>query len=172
MGGCELRPDGGSSTRWRAYCVSALILTIVGGIAVSAKQTHTSDTSSKVENRTIWDRVFSEDQANRGKSGYVTACGYCHMDDLSGGGGDEPGLSPPGLAGSVFLERWRDASVAELAGTIAATMPFERPKLELETYVDIVAYLLKVNGAQPGDEQLPLDGEILNTIIITESSER
>ena len=159
-------------SRWRICFALTIALTVVGGVVVSSKQADAPAVAAETGNRTIWDGVFSDAQAERGRASYVMACGYCHMDDLSGGGGDEPGLSPPGLAGLGFLARWRDASVAELAGTIVATMPLERPKLEPQTYVDIVAYLLHANGARPGIEELPVDGERLNGIVITASANR
>jgi quinoprotein glucose dehydrogenase len=118
------------------------------------------------DQRTVWDGVFTEEQARRGKSRYESACGYCHMDDLSGGGGDEPGASPPALVGPTFLASWRNASLAELAGTIAATMPFERPKLEVQEYIDIVSYLLQANGMPAGPADLPTDAKQLKEISI------
>ena len=157
---------------WRICLALATVVTVVARVSVSSTQERAPGVAAGSEGRTIWDGVFSEAQADRGRASYVVACGYCHMDDLSGGGGDEPGLSPPGLVGSAFLARWRDASVAELVGTIVATMPLERPKLEPQTYVEIVAYLLAANGARPGIEELPVNGEKLNGIVITEMANR
>lgn len=108
----------------------------------------------QARSRTIWDGVFSQAQAERGKRSYESACGYCHRDDLSGGGGDEPGMAPPELQGASFIGRWAGASVADLLGVIATTMPFQRPKLQSEVYRDIVSYILQVNGAASGESEL------------------
>jgi mono/diheme cytochrome c family protein len=118
------------------------------------------------QSRTIWDGVFTEEQAKRGKQRYEAACAYCHMDDLSGGGGDEPGLAPPALIGPEFLAAWRDANVAQVVGTIAATMPFERAKLDRQAYVDIVSYLFQTNGFPAGAAELPVAADELKQIAI------
>ena len=159
------------------FCGATLVWVIqacgIAGVVTTAQgNTSAAVVVAQREQTTVWDGVFTDAQAKRGKTGYVIACGYCHRDDLSGGGGDEPGLAPPALAGSSFLASWRDASVAELAGTIAATMPRERPKLDAQAYIDIVSFLLKANGMPAGDWELPLDGERLKGIRITEKTNR
>jgi cytochrome c len=118
------------------------------------------------QTKTVWDGVFTEEQAQRGKKRYEAACAYCHMDDLRGGGGDEPGVAPPPLIGAEFLARWRDANVAQFVGTIAETMPFERAKLERQAYVDIVSYLLQANGVPAGGAELPQAADDLKQIAI------
>ncbi len=123
-------------------------------------------TMVKTQSRTVWDGVFTGEQAKRGRARYEVACAYCHRDDLSGGGGDEPGPSPPALKGADFLVGWSDSSLAELVGTVAATMPFERPKLEPQAYVDIVSYLLQANGMPAGTTELPAEGDKLKRIAI------
>src|SRR5215831_14015399 len=85
-------------------------LAVVGGTLISGQR---SDT------RTIWDRVFSADQAERGRGVYTKACVYCHRVDLKGG--TESGA--PGLVGPSFLNRWAEKPVSDLFAKIAQTMP-------------------------------------------------
>ena len=141
----------------------ARVVLVVLAIAVSdaATQGHQETLGS-----TIWDGVFSSAQADRGKRSYESACGYCHRDDLSGGGGDEPGIAPPELTGESFVARWSGASMAALLDLISTTMPYQRPKLQSDVYRDIVSYILRVNGAAPGEYDLPARIEDLRAITI------
>lgn len=120
--------------------------------------------------QTIWDGVYTAEQAARGHAVYRKACVYCHKVDLSGG--SESGA--PGLAGPGFLARWENKSVVELFATIVQTMPKDGrdsggdPPVEvsLEEYLDVVAYILSGNGAPEGPSELP-DDERLEQILIT-----
>lgn len=116
--------------------------------------------------RTIWDGVFSAEQAARGRQRYEVSCAYCHRDDLSGGGGDEPGAAPPALTGDDFLAAWANLDVASLIGLTSTTMPYQRPKLDPNTYRDIVSYLLQANGAPAGRAELPTEMDELKRIVI------
>jgi quinoprotein glucose dehydrogenase len=118
--------------------------------------------------RTIWDGVYVKEQADRGRAKYESACAYCHMDNLSGGGGDEPGAAPPSLKGPRFLARWRGQPIADLFGIISETMPKGRPSLVKESYAEIVSFILQVNGAAPGDTELPSEREKLQAITIVD----
>lgn len=116
--------------------------------------------------RSVWDGVYSKEQVARGRVSYQRSCGYCHMDNLGGSGGDEPGPTPPGLAGRAFLRRWRAVSAAELFTTVLETMPKNRPSLDVQTYADILSFILQANGATPGTCELSADLETLQGIVI------
>ena len=120
------------------------------------------------DKKSAWDGIYTEDQAKRGRGKYLEACGYCHRDDLSGNGSDEPGVSPPPLAGPPFLDRWRSSTVAELFNSVASTMPKDRPKLNTQAYIDIVSFILQVNGARAGTSELMPEYDTLKGIVITE----
>ena len=70
--------------------------------------------------RTVWDGVYTADQAARGQALYKTHCGYCHRDDLIGGGSE---AGAPALKGPIFTIRWRDQPLADMFVTIGTTMP-------------------------------------------------
>jgi len=99
----------------------------------------------------IWDGIYTEEQADRGESTVARKCGFCHGDDLSGS--DDPG---PPLRGAFFLDPWYGRSVAELLVLIAETMPYDDPGiLALTDYADAIAYILRTNGFPSGTSELP-----------------
>jgi quinoprotein glucose dehydrogenase len=122
--------------------------------------------------KTVWSGVFTAEQAKRGEQVYKDACTYCHRDDLSGGFLDDGTGKAPPLAGrrafdSSFFERWENATVRDLAATVAATMPLQKPtSLSVQAYIDVVSYLLLKNGLPAGDTELPIDVEALGQILI------
>ncbi|MGE0394919.1 MAG: c-type cytochrome [Vicinamibacterales bacterium] len=98
----------------------------------------------------VWDGVYTPEQAARGEQAFKRSCGGCHRDDASGGDDSEPPLRGPN-----FTHTWEDASVAELYDFIATNMPKTRPgSLPLEECVDIVAFLLKLNEMPAGTREL------------------
>src|SRR5262245_58581569 len=60
------------------------------------------------ETQTVWDGVYTEEQATSGAAVYHKACAFCHQDDLTG---DQ--FSAP-LVGRGFLRRWQEKSVSDL----------------------------------------------------------
>ena len=93
--------------------------------------------------------VHTATQAENGRAVYTRSCAICHRTDLQGN------FEAPPLAGANFLNYWGDRTPQELVERIRGTMPPDRPgRLEEQTYLDIVAYLLQANGAPAGDEAL------------------
>jgi hypothetical protein len=76
--------------------------------------------------------------------------------------------SAPALAGAAFSARWVGSSVDDMVQIIRASMPQDAPdSLGLPRYVDIVAYLIKVNGGPPATSELPTDSAVLKQIQVT-----
>jgi cytochrome c553 len=114
--------------------------------------------------RTIWAGVYTKGQAARGGETYERSCSRCHGEDLSGGGDGEPPL-----AGLHFLSQWHGLSVLELVTRIRETEPYGAPgSLRTQDYVDVVSYILRMNGASPGENELPTNGEQLKQILIAD----
>jgi mono/diheme cytochrome c family protein len=112
--------------------------------------------------KTIWDGVFTEAQAVRGKTAYAQSCAACHKEDLLG-----DNTAPP-LAGTEFAARWTGSTVDDVAQTIKRSMPQDAPdSLPPRVYVDIVSYLLQVNGGSPGAAELPIERAALAQILVT-----
>lgn len=113
--------------------------------------------------RTNWDGVYSEEQAARGRQVYTRACAVCHLDTLRG-----DSVSPT-LVGPSFFARFPDVTALEMVTAIRGSMPQNAPdSLGDQAYVDLVSYLLKVNGNGSGTSELKADVAELEKIIITD----
>ena len=111
--------------------------------------------------RSVWDGVFSADQAKRGQARYKELCASCHGDTLEGG------ESAPPLAGGEFLSNWNTLTVGDLFDRTRSTMPQSRPgSLSREANAEIMAYLLSANQFPAGKEALPQMSEVLKEIRI------
>jgi S-disulfanyl-L-cysteine oxidoreductase SoxD len=106
---------------------------------------------------------FTTAQAERGEVAYRPNCQDCHGEALDNGE-----FGGPPLKGGYFRNRWGSANVAVLFGYLNKTMPPDRPgQLSPQTYVDILAFILRHNGYAPGDKELPLDPEAQQTMSLT-----
>ena len=112
--------------------------------------------------RTIWDGVFTQAQALRGRDQYMKSCASCHKADLLG-----ESAAPP-LAGPEFSQRWTGSNVDDLLTTIRRSMPQDAPdSLGTPAYADIVSFLLSINGSPAGESELPLESGALKQIQFT-----
>ena len=101
------------------------------------------------ERTTVWDGVYTAEQAARGKLVYDGNCGACHLPDMSGSDEARP------LAGERFMQDWREDTLHTLFVRIRNLMPFDEPAtLTEEAYLDSVAYILEFNGFPAGDREL------------------
>jgi len=103
--------------------------------------------------------VFTAEQAATGKAAYAKACARCHMTDLSGGANEVPPLTGP-----VFLSTWGARTTKELFDYMSGAMPPGGPAESQDVYEALVAFILRSNGAVPGNE--PLTGST-DTVIAT-----
>jgi mono/diheme cytochrome c family protein len=106
--------------------------------------------------------VYSEEQARTGYDLYNVHCASCHGVSLEGQG------SLP-LSGATFRARWADDhhSVDDLFYIIRTLMPYGQPAtLSKQEYIDIIAYILMVNGYPAGTQPLPSDPRTLKRITI------
>ena len=121
------------------------------------------DLIAQPANATIWDRVYTAEQAARGEDLYNRSCSYCHRSDLSGG--DD---GAPALRGNPFFLRWKDRSLSDFYFVLAETMPQDAPSsLSRKEYAEIISFILKRNDAAAGDSELVPDEERLKHIVFT-----
>ena len=112
--------------------------------------------------RTVWEGIYNEAQATRGKQLYAGNCSACHQEGLQGAD------LAPALKGDGFVQRWTDSSVDDMVTAISASMPFDAPgSLAAQQYVDIVMYLLSENKFPAGKEEIKADPAVLKAITIT-----
>jgi len=110
---------------------------------------------------TIWDGVYSKDQATRGQAKYMAVCSSCHQGDLSGSD------QAPGLAGGDFLDRWEGQTVGDLADRIRTSMPLDDVgSLNVQLSADITAFLLQANNFPAGQEELKADRSAMKAVAI------
>jgi len=112
--------------------------------------------------RSVWQGVFTPDQANRGAAVYAQRCGACHGAAMNGTG------EAPALVGGEFVSHWDTMTVGDLFDRVRTTMPQNDPQsLTREEYADVLAFLLKNNGFPAGGQPLDRRSEVLATIGIT-----
>lgn len=100
--------------------------------------------------QTVWNGVYTADQADRGKAAYTQYCVGCHKPDLLGIEG--------AMKGEPFIERRREDNLETLFLDMKATMPRGNPGgLPNQTYTDIISYLLQSNDMPPGKTELKPD---------------
>jgi mono/diheme cytochrome c family protein len=97
--------------------------------------------------------VYTAAQATRGEETYMNICVACH---------------PAGTYTTpAFREKWNAQLLSELFALVSDTMPKQEPaSLTLKEYADVVAYLLKINEAPAGKDELPADAAALKKIRI------
>lgn len=100
--------------------------------------------------KSVWDGSYTAEQAERGRGWYLDDCSMCHREDLAGYNNI--------LLGVRFMDRWREDNVESFFSVVKKTMPRGRPGgLPDAKYLDIVAFVLKMNGFPAGDEELKMD---------------
>ena len=113
------------------------------------------------ENISIWNGVYTAEQAARGETVYTEACIACHGQDLGGNS------NSPGLIGMGFMFIWEGRTLGALLEKIQTEMPTDRPgQLPKQDYLDVVAYILQKNSFTHGDDELPTNDESLNGLLI------
>jgi quinoprotein glucose dehydrogenase len=109
--------------------------------------------------RSVWDGVYTEDQAKRGAAVYANECAACHGADLNGG------ESAPALVGGGFLSNWNTLTVGDLFERIRLSMPQDNPgRLSRQQDADVLALLLQANEFPAGKTELDKQTEVLKLI--------
>jgi S-disulfanyl-L-cysteine oxidoreductase SoxD len=116
--------------------------------------------------RSVWDGVYTTEQAKRGEPLYAQYCSSCHGSTFEGG------EMAPALAGGAFNANWNGLSLGDLAERIRISMPQNSPgSLSRQQYVDILATMLGGGEFPPGKAELPREVEALKQITF-ESTKR
>ena len=107
---------------------------------------------------TVWDHVYTADQAKRGEAIFKDNCSVCHAEDLTGADG-------PALKGELFTLLWEGRSLGRLFQRVRR-MPPRRSPLPLEESRDALAFILQANGYPAGERELSTDASSLEEIAI------
>lgn len=92
---------------------------------------------------------FTAEQATAGDTAYQSNCAQCHGAKLEG-------PEAPGLFGQDVMGNWDTAG--GLYDFISVAMPPAAPgQLGEDVYLQIVAYIMRENGAEADDKALTLD---------------
>src|SRR5262249_59536598 len=109
--------------------------------------------------RSVWDGVYTEEQAKRGEPVYTKECAACHGAELMGG------ESAPALTGGAFLANWNGLTLGDLFDRIKKTMPQTSPgKLTRQQNADVLAFMLNRNKFPPGKTELYKQSDMLKEI--------
>ena len=130
-------------------------MTIRGKAAALALVLATTTSPAAAEepaSRTTRDRIYTAEQADRGKEVYKRVCSQCHALDFYKGEAIKP---------------WEDGTLDGLYDAISTLMPKDNPaSLKRREYVDVLAYILSLNGMSAGDTEMPTKAAELKAIRI------
>jgi hypothetical protein len=103
---------------------------------------------------TVWEGVYTSEQATRGQTVFGVACARCH--------------APQDFSGETFLTSWENSTALDLLRLLQKTMPMDDPgSLPPENYADIVAYFFSLNAFPTGTAELGTGADRLGAIRIT-----
>ncbi|MDT8369465.1 MAG: hypothetical protein RQ745_09685 [Longimicrobiales bacterium] len=99
------------------------------------------------------DGAYAAHQAERGRAVFGGVCSECH--------------DTREFRGADFLFEWEGSSVGRLYRVITRTMPDDDPgSLTATQYLDVVSYILSLNGFPAGEVELVADEAYLNALTI------
>src|SRR6266850_5443180 len=128
------------SSFFLAAVIAAVMGTVAGQVGVAGAQT------APAKNNTLWDGLYSDDQASRGNAVFNVTCANCHTLDSQG---NRP------LSGKKFWDSYTQKTVGDLFTFMQKNMPNGNGgSLSEKTYADLVALVLKSNGIPAGTTEL------------------
>jgi mono/diheme cytochrome c family protein len=99
---------------------------------------------------------FTQEQASAGRTAFLASCTGCHGATMDGGGGGAPALTGPN-----FQEDWLNKSAGQLFRFASTNMPLNMAGLlSRDTYINLVSFILAVNGAKPGPVAFTGDSDV------------
>ena len=88
--------------------------------------------------------LYSEEQAQRGRQVFRDACAECHYSSE--------------MRDDAFQFEWERRTVGDLLQHVTRSMPDDAPgSLPTDQYVDVIAYILQLNGFAAGTADLTAD---------------
>jgi mono/diheme cytochrome c family protein len=97
--------------------------------------------------------VYTAAQADRGQVLFRSKCASCH--------------APNRFTDDLFYTSFAGKPMWEMFDVISDTMPEDNPaSMKPEEYVDVMAYLLKLNNFPTGNTELPVGKDALSAIVM------
>ena len=128
---------------------ASLVLALLAGAAAAAQDV-----------RSVWDGVYTDEQAKRGEAIYFDRCVRCHGPAYMGG---TDGAGP--LVGPTFNGNWNNVPLDQMLDRVRLTMPMDKPaSMSRQQTADALAFILSVNKMPAGKAELPRQAEMLNLI--------
>lgn len=132
---------------WTLYLLSCIVVLAT-----------TAGAQAKAANgqRSTGQGVYSREQWMRGRDVYAGLCAGCHQAVTH--------------VGPQFSTSWAGKKLSELFGFLRERMPKNDPgSLSEQEYVDVMSYMLRLNGMPAGVDELPADSVALTKIRIDSS---
>lgn len=127
--------------RLRALTIVPVAALFAAAASLLAQPLGAQDTAAA---RTTADSTFTDAQAERGAQVFTRVCLECHARE--------------DMRNPDFKGKWSGQSTFDLFKNISTTMPDNNPgMLAVGEYVDVVAYILKINGVPAGAAELAAD---------------
>jgi len=137
------------------------MMVVAGAVVIGTSVAAQSSAATK----SAWTGVYTEVQADRGEREYGRTCSHCHGLSLEGDGAREV----PALVQDTFTRHWKGRTVQALFDTLMRSMPADdRGSMTPRMTADMIAYLLRANGAPAGDQPLSSDREALAALVLDE----
>jgi len=115
----------------------------------------------------IWQGVYSEEQAARGRDHFNNVCIRCHQADLGGS------TEAPALKGDRFYASFEQEPIDRLYLKARDTMPPNfGVNVDAQGKLDIITFILKMNGYPSGPNELKIASEDLATALILRKGEQ
>jgi mono/diheme cytochrome c family protein len=110
---------------------------------------------------TIWDGVFTTEQATRGGKIYADRCARCHGNGLQGA------EAAPALTGPAFYGNWEGETLDALFERMRSSMPQDAPgSLSRAVNADVLAYMLETASYPAGQTALDPQAGALTRITV------
>jgi cytochrome c len=136
----------------RIATAAIIALAVIGGFYAALR----------AQERTVWDGVYTQEQAARGKALYDEHCLLCHGEE---GVGEVVDIAP-GVVGGTYTANYDKQSLDVMFERFRTTMPVGlESTLSREVNADMIAYVLQLNGYPAGTTEVPTESMALKMIM-------
>jgi mono/diheme cytochrome c family protein len=131
----------------------------IGALVVAASATIAL--ALRAQEKTVWDGVYTDEQATRGEALYGEHCVRCHGATLQGNGEGAKSLTD-----AAFKSTWNGVTLGALFDRVRLSMPQDKPgTMTRQQVADLLAFLLRANKFPAGKDELVRQTDLLNAIL-------